>query len=173
MLLTFLMSAGQFFCTLFLRLSLPGVPPAPRRPHPPVCAFHAYSVMSGSLQPHGLWPTRLLRPWDFSREEYWSGLPFPPSGDLPDVGIETAFSASLALARRFFNTEPPRIGASQVNLLVIRSCRRLRFSPRLGSSPREEYGYSHLNFCLENHMDRGVWWATVQGVPKSHTPLSD
>ena len=24
----------------------------------------------------------------FSRQEYWSGLPFPPSGDLPDSGIE-------------------------------------------------------------------------------------
>ena len=26
-------------------------------------------------QPHGLQPTRLLCPWDFSRKEYWSGLP--------------------------------------------------------------------------------------------------
>ena len=25
----------------------------------------------------------------FSRQEYWSGLPFPPLGDLPDPGIET------------------------------------------------------------------------------------
>ena len=34
----------------------------------------------------------------FSRQEYWSGLPFPPPGDLPDPGIEPA---SLALAGRF------------------------------------------------------------------------
>ena len=97
--------------------------------HPPVCAFHACSGVSGSLQPYGLWPARLLHPWDFSREEYWSGLPFPPPGDLPDKGIETAFPASLALVRRFFSTEPPGIGASQVaqmvmNPLAIRSCRR-------------------------------------------------
>ena len=26
----------------------------------------------------------------FSRQEYWSGFPFPPPGDLPDAGIETA-----------------------------------------------------------------------------------
>ena len=26
----------------------------------------------------------------FSRQEYWSGLPFPPPGDLPDPGIEAA-----------------------------------------------------------------------------------
>ena len=33
----------------------------------------------------------------FSRQEYWSGLPFPPPGDLPDLGIEPTAPASLAL----------------------------------------------------------------------------
>ena len=33
----------------------------------------------------------------FSRQEYWSGLPFPPLGDLPDPGIEPVSPASLAL----------------------------------------------------------------------------
>ena len=46
------------------------------------------SVMSDSLQPHGLWPARLLCPWVFSRQEYWSGLPCSPLGDLPNPGIE-------------------------------------------------------------------------------------
>ena len=32
--------------------------------------------------------TRLLRPWDFPRQEYWSGLSFPSPGDLPDPGIK-------------------------------------------------------------------------------------
>ena len=40
----------------------------------------------------------------FSRQEYWSGLPGPPSGDLPDPGIEPASLMSPALAGRFFNT---------------------------------------------------------------------
>ena len=39
----------------------------------------------------------------FSRQEYWSELPFPSPGDLPDSGIE---SASPALAGGFFTTEP-------------------------------------------------------------------
>ena len=39
----------------------------------------------------------------FSRQEYWSGLPFPSLGDLPDPGIEPA---SSALAGGFFTTEP-------------------------------------------------------------------
>ena len=41
------------------------------------------------------------------RQEYWSGLPFPPPEDLPDPGIESVTSASLALTGRFFTTEPP------------------------------------------------------------------
>ena len=42
-----------------------------------------------------------------SRQEYWSGLPFPTPGDLPDPGIEPAFPVSLALAGGFFTTAPP------------------------------------------------------------------
>ena len=42
-----------------------------------------------------------------SRQEYWSGLPFPPPGDLPDAGIEPITSAAPLLASRFFTTEPP------------------------------------------------------------------
>ena len=44
-----------------------------------------------SLQPHELLPIRLLCPWRFSRQEYWSGLPCPPPGDLPNAGIEPGF----------------------------------------------------------------------------------
>ena len=45
-------------------------------------------VASNSLRSHGLQPTRLLCPWGFSRQEYWSGLPCPPPGNLPKPGIE-------------------------------------------------------------------------------------
>ena len=41
----------------------------------------------------------------FSRQEYWSGLPFPPRGDLPDPGMEPT---SPALTGGFFTTKPPR-----------------------------------------------------------------
>ena len=40
----------------------------------------------------------------FSRQEYWSGLPFPPPGDLPDPGIEPVSLASPSLSGRFFTT---------------------------------------------------------------------
>ena len=40
----------------------------------------------------------------FSRQEYWSRLPFPPSGDLPDLGIEPESLTNPALAGRSFTT---------------------------------------------------------------------
>ena len=46
---------------------------------------------------------QVLLSMGFPRQEYWSGLPFPSPGDLPDPGIEPM---SPALAGRFFTTEP-------------------------------------------------------------------
>ena len=40
----------------------------------------------------------------FSRQEYWSGLPCPPPGDLPNPGIETMSLISPALADGLFTT---------------------------------------------------------------------
>ena len=57
-------------------------------------AVLSHSVVSDSLWPHGLQPTRLLCPWGFSRKEYWSGLPCLPWGDLPNPGIEPRSPAS-------------------------------------------------------------------------------
>ena len=74
-----------------------------------VC-MHACSILSDSLRPHGLQPTRLLFLWDFSRQGYWSRLPFPTPGDFPDLGIELASLASPALAGRFFTWEALLVG---------------------------------------------------------------
>ena len=76
-----------------------------------MCAF-SFSVMSDSLQPHGLQPTRLLCPWGFSRREYWSGLPLASPGDLSNPGIEPRSSTFQADS---LPTEPPGIG----NLLFV------------------------------------------------------
>ena len=40
----------------------------------------------------------------FSRQEYWSGLPCPPPGDLPDQGIKPGTLTSPALAGKLFPT---------------------------------------------------------------------
>ena len=45
--------------------------------------------------------------------------------------------------------------------------------PRLRRCPGEGNGNPFQNSCLANPMDRGAWWATVHGVAKSRTWLSD
>ena len=46
------------------------------------------SILFWPREFHGLWPTRLLCPWGFSRLKYWSGLPCLLPGDLPNPGIK-------------------------------------------------------------------------------------
>ena len=68
-----------------------------------------------------------VTPWTVARQaplsmglswqEYWSGLPFPSPGDLPNPGIETTFPA---LAGRFFTTVPP--GKPKRNTLKAGYC---------------------------------------------------
>ena len=52
------------------------------------------------------WVVTYQAPWSMglSWQEYWSGSPFPPPGDLPDPGIKHMSPTS---AGRFFTTEPP------------------------------------------------------------------
>ena len=62
------------------------------------------SVMFDSVQIHRLSPIRVFCPWGFSRQEYWSGLPCPPPGGLPNRGIELR---SLTLQMDSLLSEPP------------------------------------------------------------------
>ena len=52
----------------------------------------------------------------FPRQGYWSGLPFPSPGDLPDPGIEFM---SPALAGGFFTTKLPRKPLTEPLLLLL------------------------------------------------------
>ena len=63
--------------------------------------MHVCLAVSDSLQPHETVAHRVPLSMEFSRQEYWSELLLPPSGDLPDPGTELA---SLALAGGFFTT---------------------------------------------------------------------
>ena len=62
------------------------------------------SVMSDSLQPHELHQAPLSM--EFSRQESWSGLPFPTPGDRPDPGIKPRSLAPPVLAGKFPATAP-------------------------------------------------------------------
>ena len=71
---------------------------------------------------------------EFSRQEYWSGLPFPSPGDLPNPGIEPR---SPALQADALPSEPPGnyivfvSGIQQSDLIIhiyVRACMLSRFS---------------------------------------------
>ena len=62
------------------------------------------SVVSDSLRPYGPVTHKASLSMEFSRQEYWSGLPCPPPGDLPNSGIEPIFLTPPALTGRFFTT---------------------------------------------------------------------
>ena len=59
--------------------------------HPTLCGLMGCSPLGSSVHA-------------FSKEEYWSGLPFLTLGDLPDSGIEPVSLSSPALAGEFFTT---------------------------------------------------------------------
>ena len=56
---------------------------------------------------------------EFSRQEYWSGLPFAPPGDLPDQRIEPTSPESLALAGGFFTTSTAWEVHTHTELLLV------------------------------------------------------
>ena len=58
------------------------------------------------------WTVALQAPlsMEFSKQEHWSGLPFPSPGDLPDTGIRPAspvLQVGLLYCGRHFTTQPP------------------------------------------------------------------
>ena len=106
---------------------------------PVCCAVLSHSVVSDSSGPHGLQPTRLLCPWAFSRQEYWSGLPCPPPRDLPDPGIEpgspalqeNSLPAELPGKPLFVCTLVCEVNSNEyLNLVIICSDERNIFSWR-------------------------------------------
>ena len=118
----------------------------------------------------------------FSRQEYWSGLPCPPPGDLSNPGIEPTSLMSPALTGRFFTTsatwEAPIYflslaqgdfpGGSEVKVSAC-NAGNLGSIPGSGRSPGEANGNPLQYSCLENPTDRGAQQATVHGVAKSNT----
>ena len=73
-----------------------------------VCSLCMLSRFSRVRPLASLWTVACQAPlwilWGFFRQKYWSGLPFPPPGNLPNRGIEPTSLMSLALAGWFFTT---------------------------------------------------------------------
>ena len=62
-------------------------------------------VMSNSVTPRTVAHQALLS-MEFSRQEYWRGLPFPASEDLPNSGVEPVSLVTPELAGRLFTPAP-------------------------------------------------------------------
>ena len=125
----------------------------------------------------------------FSRQGHWSRLPCLPPRDLPNPGIE---SRSPTLQGDSLPAEPqgkPKdTGVGSLYLLQhifppqelnqgLLHCRWILYQLSYQGSPKNREGNEWqptLEYsCLENPMDRVVCWATVRGVTKSQTQLSD
>ena len=124
------------------------------------------SVMSDSLPPHGQQSTRLLCPWGFSRQEYWSGLPCPPPGDLPNPGIKPRFPAlqvnsspaeppgkpkntgvgSLCLLQRIFPTQEWNQGHLHCRQILYQLS--YQGSPGISGIRKVSYPYNRLLFFI-------------------------
>ena len=67
------------------------------------CMLGCFSYVQLSVTP---WTVACQAPLSkgFFRQEYWSGLPYPPPGEFPDPGIKLVFLLSPALAGRFLTT---------------------------------------------------------------------
>ena len=120
---------------------------------------------------------------EFSRQEYWGGLPFPPPGDLPHPGIKPRSPALQSfvlepagkLLAPFISKSPKFVPTTFYSLgkslcgITIGNVRDVDLIPGSGRSPGGGRGHWPQYACLENAMDRGAWWATVHGVSRSPT----
>ena len=114
---------------------------------------------------------------EFSRQAYWSGLPFPPPGDLPNLGTTPMSLESSALAGGFFTTEPPGkhsalytsfyIFSLSVFLEKLMNYSRKIHSYQISSSVQLNYaeiwfflgGWGRLiQSCPHNTMDCSIWF---------------
>ena len=83
-----------------------------------------------------------------------------------------SFSAERTPKLQLTTEQPDFPGGSEVKTSACNTG-DLGSIPGLGRSPGEGNGNPLLYSCLENPMVEGAWWATVHGVAKSQTRLSD
>ena len=112
--LGFSLGWDSYFRTLVPVLtSLRGTTDAPSSVFPAACIVCSFTQSCPILlQPHGLYVAHQASlPMEFSRQECWSGLPFPPPGNLPNPGMEPSTLVSLALAGRWILYQLHHLGS--------------------------------------------------------------
>ena len=132
-------------CPVWLSLARPGAGLADSRLTSPRDSSALLREVPLPLSFCGAPPARLfVTPWTiahqaplsrgFTRQEHWSGLLFPTSGNLPDPGMEPA---SPALAGKFFTTEPAgkhSVGYMMYNMVSLRMQKQIQESSYLSLS---------------------------------------
>ena len=89
----------------------------------------------------------------FSRQEHCCRLPFPPTGDLPDPGIQPTFPA---LAGQFFTTEPPRKPQQEPFVVTEWAPTKIDLHVKFEDSRHAPGGYENgLLFIECNFLGRG------------------
>ena len=106
---------------------------------------------------------------EFSRQEYWSWLPFPSPGDLPNARIEPGISHIVGRCFTVWATRESHCGYNPQFIIVC-----IYSVVPWGGKITWKTEWQPLQYsCLENSMDRRSWWTLVHGVTKSWTRLSD
>ena len=77
----------------------------------------------------------------YSRQEYWSGLPCLPPGDLPDSGIKPMSLTSPALAGKFFTIEPPGKPYFLIRDNKSRKIQQSQKQTKFADAPRKPYRF--------------------------------
>ena len=108
----------------------------------------------------------------FPRPESWSGLPFPPPGDLPNPGIKPVSPASPALQADSFTTEPlgkPQVPLTEIDIDMI-PWRRTR-QPTPVFLPSKSQGRRSL--AVHRVTERRDWAANTTTIRVSYLSAVD
>ena len=127
-------------------------------------AMLSHLVVSDSLGPHGLQPARLLCPWGFSRQEYWSGLPCPPSEDLPNPG-KIALIFTFPLLHRYILAHLNSSDFPAVYLLPFKQTLHASFW-----HPSKTLGLYFIQFSSAQSLSRVRLFATFCNPMDCSTP---
>ena len=115
----------------------------------------------------------------FFRQDYWSGLPCPSPGDLPDLENLVLLHCRQILYHLSYQGSPYLpVRCQQLVVLVVKSPsasagdkRDMGLIPGSERPPRAGHGNPLQYSCLENPMDKGAWQATVHRAAKSWAGL--
>ena len=103
----------------------------------------------------------------FSRQEYWSGLPCPLAGDLPDTGVEPTSLTSPALAGGFFTTSDTWQALDQIYNSINQWWEYIITLGKGGNSKRETFlDHKRLVSLAVQRL-----WASINRAKCSDSPL--